>query len=361
MKTVCCLLLALCTLTGCQSSKPITGVPAQADAADAIDPADMIRVYRIDGRPFEPYRDSNKKTHTALQTKLSMSTKDITFGGVIEFVRVGADVNLVVNWQALELVGIDQESTLSLHLKQVPAHTLLEVAIEEISADAFDDDKAALAIRDGIVKVSTRRELYEGAETRIYDVSWFVDPRRNITTQLYERDDPKTTGWLRYREKETGQYISIEADKLENWHFFCAQCWGTTQKKGEYSYDSIDREELIDQLVSSIHINVGNQDEWLDEQSSIDEMSERLTITTTPENHDAILELLKMHRRLQIEAFEQQAKAIAITLALREAERYRLKRDHREALEHIDHALRIDPNRAEARILRRLVVQAMGD
>ena len=90
-------------------------------------------------------------------------------------------------------------------------------------------------------------------------------------------------------------------------------------------------------------------------------MAERLTVSTTSENHDAILELLKMHRRLQVEAFEQQAKAIAITLALREAEKHRLKRDHREALEHIDHALRIDPGHAEAKILRRLVVQAMGD
>lgn len=361
MKTVCCLLFVICVLPGCQSSKVIAADADENIAVDTSDPADMIRVYRIDGKDFEEDRASDEATRESLDTKLSLSSDILKFSAVIDFVRTGADLNLAVNWQALELVGIDADSLVSLHLKEVPARTLLSVALEQVSADAFDKDKAGMAIRDGIVKVSTIRELYRGAETRIYDVSWFVDPRLNISTQLYARDDPKRIGWLRGRYKETGQHIAIEADKLADWRFYCAHCWGTTSKDGTITYDMPSRQELIDQLIESIHVNVGNEDEWLDDQSTVSEMAERLTITTTPENHDAILELLKMHRRLQVEAFEQQAKAIAITLALREAEQSRLKRDHRDALEHIDHALRIDPDHAEAKILRRLVVQAMGD
>lgn len=360
MKTIC-LLLVLCVLQGCQSTKTATADAEQHGPADASDPTEIIRVYRLDGRPFEADRATHETTRAALDTKLSLSSDNLKFSAVIEFVRAGANLNLAVNWPALELVGIDQDSLLSLHLKQVPARTLLEIALEQVSADAFDDDKAGLAIRGGIVKISTRRELYEGAEMRIYDVSWFVDPRRNITTQLYDRDDPKRTGWLRGRYKDTGQHIAIEADKLADWRFYCAHCWGTTSKDGEITYEMPGRQELIGQLIESIHVYVGDENEWLDDRSTVSDMAERLTISTTPENHDAILELLKMHRRLQVEAFEQQAKAIAITLALREAEKYRLKRDHREALEHLDHALRIDPNHAEAKALRRLVVQAMGD
>ena len=357
MKTVCYLLLVLCSMAGCQHANTIATGPV--DTTQPIEPADTIRVYRVDGVAYEQSRDADDKTHAALETELSLSTSDITLGGVIEFVRVGADVNLTVNWQALELVGIDQDSTLSLHLKQVPARSMLEVALEQVSADAFDNDKADFAVRGGIVKISTQRELYLAAETRIYDVSWFLDPRLNMATQLYDRDDPKRTGWLHGRVEKTGQYICIDADKLADWHFYCAVCNGVTSKDG--GYDTPSRQELVDQLIESIQVTVGDPDEWLDEGSEIDDMAERLTITTTPENHDAILRLLQMHRQLQIDAFEQQAKAIAITLALREAEKHRLKRDHREALKHIDYALRIDPNHAEAKVLRRLVLQAMGD
>ncbi|MBX2852140.1 MAG: hypothetical protein KTR15_10380 [Phycisphaeraceae bacterium] len=361
MKTAFCLLLALCVLPACQSSTPTSVDPVQVDSTKPIDPMDTIRAYRIDGKPFDSAPDINAAANAALEKKLSFNMDNATLDTIIRFVRDAAGVNLVVNWQALELVGIDRDSLMPLELKGVSAHTMLGLALEHVSSDVYKDEKAALAVRDGIVKISTKHELrQQNLETLIYDVSWFVDPRRNIPIQLYDRDDPKRTGWLRGRIKETGQQITVDANKLADWHFFCAHCDGNTSKDGTITYESYSRQELIDQLIESIQMTVGHPDEWLDNDSTIYDMSERLTVTTSPENHKAILELLKMHRRLQVEAFEQQAKTIAITLALREAEHHRLKREHQKALEDIDHALRIDPNHAEAGILRRLVVQAMA-
>ena len=71
--------------------------------------------------------------------------------------------------------------------------------------------------------------------------------------------------------------------------------------------------------------------------------------------------MLKMHRRLQVEAFEQQAKAIAVTLLLRDAEKRRLGQDYDEALELIDDALKVDPDHAEALVLRKIVVRTMQE
>ena len=359
MKSAICLLLALCVLPACRATQSQVDEPAPKSATTPADPVDMIRVYRVDGQLYQHDAEANQAAAAALETKLSFNRDEATLAELIAFVREEAGVNLVVNWPALELVGIDRDSLLSLQLESVAAGTLLDIALEQVSADVFDIDNPDVAIHDGVVKVSTIRELKESTETSIYDVSWFLDPRLNITTQLYDRDDPKRTGWLHGRVEKTGEHISIEADRLADWHFFCANCRGSTSKDGSVSIPSY--AELVDQLVELIQVTVGEPDEWLDEESVIYDMAERLTVTTTRENHDAIFELLKMHRRAQVDAFEQQAKAIAITLLLRDAEQHRLKRDYHNALEHIDHALRVDPGHAEALVLRRLVIQAMGE
>lgn len=324
-----------------------------------IDSAGIIRVYTVDGRPYEKDQRASEATRLALETNLSLNTNKMNFGEFIAFVRAETGANIMVNWQALELVGIDQDSLFTLQLKQVPPRSLIRVVLEKISADAFDDDKAGLAIRDGVAIVSTLRELRKAVETRIYDVAWFLDPRLNLNTQLYDRDDPKRHGWLHGRVEKSGKNIHVNADDLAEWWFYCKYCDATTGKDGSVSVPS--RQELVDQLIELITTTVGDPDEWLDEESTIDDMAERLTVTTTSNNHNAILQLLKMHRRLQVEAFEQQAKTIAVTLLLRDAEKHRLDRDYREALELIDQALKVDPDHAETRVLRRVVVQSMSD
>ncbi len=166
-----------------------------------------------------------------LDKKISLNSDNLAFDGFIDFIRESTGVDIDVNWSALELVGIDQDSLVSVSLKEVPAEQLLRLVLEQVSADAFDDDKAGFTVRDGVVVVSTLRELKVQTETRVYDARDLVGRGR-------------------------------------------------------------DRNGLVEQLTVLIQETVGNPDEWLDEESLLTALDSSLVIKTTPDNHAQVMQLL---------------------------------------------------------------------
>jgi hypothetical protein len=47
-----------------------------------------------------------------------------------------ADMNIVVNWRSLEAAGIDKDSEVTLHLKQVPLARILSLVLDQFSSEA---------------------------------------------------------------------------------------------------------------------------------------------------------------------------------------------------------------------------------
>ncbi|MEO0477344.1 MAG: hypothetical protein AAF085_15455, partial [Planctomycetota bacterium] len=302
--------------------------------------------------PDDRWEVQNIEANAKLAERLTLSVKKIGLGTVIETIRNETRANIVVNWPALELVGVDEDTPITFNLKDVGADQILTIALRQASADAFDDDKASFSVEEGLVNISTIRELRSKTETRAYDVSWFVDVRLIMSEQLYKRH--RRSGWLRGRMKESGERIHIDADDLADWSFFVPGGSSIYDKDGGET--SISFQERSGQLMELIQVNVGDQDAWLDQDHwSIYELGDQLVIKTTPQNHDEIKALFQSIRKAQLREFEQQARTLEVVALLRQAEEYRLKQDYRNALEKIDHALRVDPNNLEARILKKIV------
>jgi hypothetical protein len=174
---------------------------------------------------------ASRAAEARLKKRIRFDDDNAALSDVIASIRKDTDLNIAVNWSSLELVGIKRDSLVTLNLKRVPASELLQVVLDQISADLFDDDKAGYVLQNGVVYIDTLRMLKGNTETQVY--------------------------------------------KLNRW---------LGKKAGN--------EDAVDQVINAIHENVGDPDEWLDEESTLTNLYGLLVVTTTPDNHAEIVELL---------------------------------------------------------------------
>ena len=171
-----------------------------------------------------------------LNKTVTIDAGELTLQQAIETITEQANVKTKINWPALEIVGIDPKTTVWLNLKAVAAEQVLQIALDQASADAFDDDKAGFAVRDGRVVVSTRRQLKTVTKAHDYSIRKYLAAARGAVTVP----------------------------------------------------------EMVDLFIELININVGDPDEWLDEESTITENKGILTVKTSEANHAELEALFDM-------------------------------------------------------------------
>jgi hypothetical protein len=84
----------------------------------------------------------------------------------LEMVRDRTDLNIHINWKALELVNITRETPVSVRLRDVKIKTLLRA----ILADADPNGVATYYIDDGVVEVTTKEIADQKLITKVYPV-----------------------------------------------------------------------------------------------------------------------------------------------------------------------------------------------
>ena len=94
---------------------------------------------------------------------------DFTFDGVplvdvLDYIASGSGINLIVNWNALEEIGIDRSAPVSLKLKQVTYLTALRFAMQGVS------DQIGFDVDENIVIITTRELADSRMITRIYPI-----------------------------------------------------------------------------------------------------------------------------------------------------------------------------------------------
>ena len=174
---------------------------------------------------------------------MSLSGEPISLEAFVENIRTQTSQNIVVNWTGLENVEIGRDTLISLELRDVQASSVLQFALDEVSASQFGDDKAGYGYIDGVLVIDTIVSLEQ----------------RSMTQKLYDIQEIASIA-------SANQAVSVQ--------------------------------EAINQLKETIAETVGAPDEWLDEESTIQVFDSVLVINTHDENHRDIQSYLNALREI---------------------------------------------------------------
>ncbi len=93
---------------------------------------------------------------------------DKPFDEVIAWLRdLPGEMNIDVNWYALELAGVDREAPVSLHYRRVPLRVVLDAALRHAGRDV---ELGILAV-DNVLRISTADEFRQRLVVRAYPVA----------------------------------------------------------------------------------------------------------------------------------------------------------------------------------------------
>jgi len=113
---------------------------------------------------------------------------EIPLSEVIEFFRNVSGVNIHVNWKALNLVGVDQTSPITLKAEGISIGRALDLVADQLNGGREKMSRVYWIIDDGMVKISTGAALNEEMRTKTYDVAdllfvvpSFKAPRADLT------------------------------------------------------------------------------------------------------------------------------------------------------------------------------------
>ena len=90
---------------------------------------------------------------------------------VLEYVRKAGNLNMVVNWKALEESGIKKTAPVSLKLRRANLATLLDLILEQVNGRLDKYSRSYWVIEKGIVKITTGDILNRKTVTRAWDIT----------------------------------------------------------------------------------------------------------------------------------------------------------------------------------------------
>jgi type II secretory pathway component GspD/PulD (secretin)/tetratricopeptide (TPR) repeat protein len=229
----------------------------------------------------------NRRVANRLREPVPINFEANKLVNVIDYLRNTTGVNFFVNWPVLEAAGIEKDYPITLQLSNVPAEQALRLVLQQASA-ANEFDPVGFSIIEGIVTISTQRDLTKTTDTRVYDIRDLLVQVPNFSNapefDLNESLSNTTSGGSNQGGQGGtggGGGGSLFGDSAQE------QETGPT------------RAEIIEQVVSLIQDTVGRPEEWAalgGDVSSLRELNGNLIIKTTPQNHREVMALLSQLR-----------------------------------------------------------------
>jgi type II secretory pathway component GspD/PulD (secretin) len=239
-------------------------------------PADWPKITFHRGEPAAfADAEENRRVLAVLQTKrIPANFNDNPLSAVMSYVEQVANVNMDVDWQALESKGIDRETPVSLKLTNVSIETVLDRIMEKVSPDSYNG--AAWAIQNGVLTVSSREAINKNKVLSIYDI-------RDLLIEVPDYADAPEFDLQSVLQDQGGQGGGGQSP------FRDAQ---------QQAPDRRTLQERTRDIVDIIQTNVDSTG-WQangGDVGAIQELAGSLIITNTPANHRAVQGLLRKLR-----------------------------------------------------------------
>ena len=110
----------------------------------------------------------NQAVLSSLEDKrIPVDFSDNNLEDVLTFIGSVGNVEMDVDWPALEDVGVSRETPVSLRLTSVPLDTVLDRVLEKASTPDFP---AGWAVTDGVLTIASDEVLRRNTVLEIYDI-----------------------------------------------------------------------------------------------------------------------------------------------------------------------------------------------
>jgi hypothetical protein len=92
---------------------------------------------------------------------------EVSFEYVVNWLKEQGDVNIVANWRALSVAGVERESVVTLALNRTTVGEVLNEVIEQLS----ETEPVLYRGKGNIIRISTQDDFNRKLELRTYDVT----------------------------------------------------------------------------------------------------------------------------------------------------------------------------------------------
>ena len=241
----------------------------------------------------------NRAVQQQLQQPLDLPFKDNDLTTAIDLIRQKTQLNIVVNWAALEAAGIEQDMPIRVPLTNVPAIQALKLVLAQASANLIDE-QLDFTISEGIVNISTEADLTRETLVTVYDI-------RDLLADIPNFDDSPQFDLSEALSNTSsgggGRGGGNTGGGGGGGSSGSGSGGGGSSIFGDTDTDSDDRQEeaeerrleQIEDISQLIRDTVGNAEDWVENGgsvSSLRELNGQLIVKSTPENHSEIFGLL---------------------------------------------------------------------
>lgn len=170
-----------------QVSNAGAGAPQRVAATPRA--TESVRTGLLVGAQSESAADRRTREKLA-QTIQAEFPEGTSFDEVLSFLRDQGDLSIAVNWNALNVSGIDRATdTLGMSVKDAKLETVLDMLLENIGGQ---DAAIGYAIVDGIVRISTSQQLDRNTTVRVYDVEDLIHRDLAVAVDSMMKNQPAT-------------------------------------------------------------------------------------------------------------------------------------------------------------------------
>ena len=201
-------------------------------------------------------------------TTFQAQFNDNTLEGALNYFAQMTALDVDIDWDSLEEIGIDRETTVSLSLRNANARTVLERLLDKVSTDPVT--QADWAVMDGMVQIASEDKIRRHTVMETYDI-------RDLVFEIPDYDESPTIDLQSVLQSSQG-----------------GGGQSPFQNDQQQQQDRLPLEDRIEQIKEIIYSNV-DVESWPEgggTTGAMYDLNGLLLIRNTPKNHREIRSLL---------------------------------------------------------------------
>lgn len=261
-------------------------------------PSDWPTISFKRGEPMQFSETAQNRAVLAVmeEKRIPINFADNAFADVMNFYEQVSGLNIDIDWESLEMIGVDRDAPVTLKLTNVTLETVLDRVLAKVSDP---DIPAGWAVKDGILMVASDEVLRRDTLLEIYDIrDLLIDIPDYTNAPQFDLNSAFQNSGGRGGGGGTGRSPFQQ----------------NNQQQGQQGQRRT-RDEMIEEIVDIITSNV-DYDGWQEnggETGSIREFNGNLIITNTPKNHRAVIGLLRKLREVRALQISVEARFLLVS------------------------------------------------